>query len=150
MKSFLELYRLNDAALSWQGTPFCERSAVRGAGVCCHRLVIEVLIEAGWLPRIEVPDGSVRWAAANTRSLIVEWFDGPGAQYFDRMQSLDWSAVEPGDIVGFRLGRTLHHLALALPNGRWTHAAEGVGAVIVTEIPPAWRKRAERLWRIKE
>lgn len=147
MKTPEQLAALDAAARSWAGTPFCERSAVRGAGVCCHRLVIEVLVEAGWLPRIEVPDGSVRWAAANTRSLIAEWFDGPGSQWFDGIESLDWAAVQPGDLLGFRLGRTVHHLVIALPAGRWMHAIEGHGAVIVPEVPPRWRKRAERLWR---
>lgn len=149
MRTPEQLAALDAAARSWAGTPFCEGSAAKGAGVCCHRLVLEVLVEAGWLPRIEVPGGPVRWAMAQSRSLIGEWFDGPGVQWFQPVPALDWSAVEPGDVLGFRLGRALHHLVLALPAGRWIHAIEGHGTVIVPEVSPRWRKRAERLWRLK-
>lgn len=141
-----ELAQLTAVAESWRGTPFCERSAVKGAGVCCNRLVAEILFEAGWLPRIAVPNHDIRWARAQSRSVVAEWFDGPGAQFFIGSNIIDWDAVQAGDVLGFKIGRTLHHLVLALPHGRFVHAPEQ-GVVIPPEMPPIWARRAERLWR---
>jgi hypothetical protein len=150
MRTPSELIALENAARSWVGTPFCERSALKGAGVCCHRLLLEVLVEAGWLPRIVVPDGSAGWAQAQQRGLIAEWMEGEGSRWFDSV-SLCWTpdVFEAGDVIGFRLGRVVHHVALRLPDHQWLHAMQRVGVVIAPEIPAVWRKRAERCWRLK-
>ncbi len=137
---------LNATAESWVGTPFCERSAVKGAGVCCHRLLVEVFAEAGWLPRIDVPDHDARWARAQSRSVIADWLDGAGAHWFVGSAVVRWDDVQAGDVLGFRLGRSLHHLVLALPHGRYLHTLEH-GVVIAAEMPLRWCDRAERMWR---
>lgn len=148
MRTPAQLAALTAASQSWSGTPFCERSAVKGAGVCCHRLVFEVLVEAGWLPRVEVPDGPAHWSRAGDRSLIAEWMDGPGQEWFITLDSVDVAQTEPGDIAGCRLGRTLHHLALRIPAG-WCHAVHPLGVVIAPEIPRTWLRRVERIWRLR-
>jgi hypothetical protein len=134
-------------AQSWVGTPFCEMSAVKGAGVCCHQLMLEVLVEAAWLPRIEVPNGSRRWAEAQGVSLMIEWFAGAGSQWFIEVPIAE--PQEAGDILGFRLGRSLHHLVMRLPGENWMHVVEGSGVVIAPEIAPRWMKRLERVWRVR-
>lgn len=149
MRTAAQIQALETAAQSWVGTPFCETSAVKGAGVCCHRLMLEVLVEAGWMQRIEVPNGSVGWARAQGRSLIAEWFDTEGSQWFGSLQEVAWKHVEPGDVLGFRFGHSLHHLAMALPGGRWLHVVEPQGTMILEEIPPRWCRHAERHWRLR-
>lgn len=151
MRTPSELLALETAARSWVGTPFCERSAKKGAGVCCHLLMLEVLIEAGWLPRIQVPAGSAGWAQAQNRSMIVEWMEGDGRQWFESVPMLLGrpEVLYAGDVIGFRLGRVVHHLAMRLPGPQWLHAVQRVGVVIAPEIPRVWRMRAEYCWRLK-
>ncbi len=146
MRTPVELDRLVAAARAWEGTPFCAGAAVRGRGVCCHRLVHEILIEAGWLPRIEAPAGSPVWGAAANHSLMEAWFDGPGAEWF---ASVPCGSAEPGDVLGCRLGRCVHHLALLLPGGAVAQAVAGSGASIIPAVPQAWSKRLARVWRVR-
>lgn len=137
----VELDALETAALSWVGTPFCENSAAKGAGVCCHLLVAEILIEAGWLPRVSVPMGPVKWGQAQGRSLISEWFSGPGTDWF---RPVDLQEIQPGDVLGFRVGGCVHHVALVLPD-RFCFAKEQVH--VSSELPTGWGRRLRMAWR---
>ena len=141
-----QLDALEAAARGWHGTPFCARSAVRGAGVSCHRLVAELYREAGVLPpEVEIPDGSPLWSRAQDRSPMREWLDsGPGARWFTPVTV---AGVQPGDLLGFRIGRCVHHLAIALRGDRIVHATEGHGARVVDHIPDTWRRRLVVAWR---
>lgn len=147
MRTPEEIAALDAAAASWVGTPFCEHSAVKGAGVCCHRLVAEVLFEAGWLPRVIIPLGTPGWSRFQDRSLIEGWFSGPGRRFF---RDLDLSTVtEPGDVLGFRIGRCVHHMAMVMAPGakRVLHVLEGAGTCILDAPPPSLAKRLQRIWR---
>lgn len=133
------------AAASWAGTPFCENSAVKGAGVCCHLAVAEVYFEAHILPRIPVPLGPAGWSRTQGRSLMEEWLDrGEGMHWFIERFPRE---REPGDLLGFRVGHCVHHLAILLPHGRLFHAVDRAGACIAPNLPPAWAKRLVRVWR---
>ena len=132
-----ELDSLEAAAASWAGTPFCENSAIKGAGVCCHAAVLEVYFEAGWLPRFRYPFApirSVKLEAIHTQLALVACFE-PVAE-----------GLEPGDMLVLNLGRTCHFM-LALREGRFFHAMEGVGAGIAPNLPPRWARRVAGIWR---
>ena len=140
-----KLAALEAAALSWVGTPFCEGAPVKGAGVSCHHLVMEIDFEAGLLPRQRVPDGVPGWARTQTRSLIAEGLDA--CMFFTGIDDGPHVVLEPGDHVGFRLGLCIHHLGLMLGGGRMVHCVAGQGVVIAPVIPTPWRVRLERVWR---
>jgi cell wall-associated NlpC family hydrolase len=142
-----ELAALEAAAASWAGTPFCENSRVKGVGVSCHFACSEIYMEAAWLPRVDVPEGPRDWGRSQARSLIEEWIAGSG--YFILAGPSRSYAIFPGDLLGFRVGTTLHHVAIALQGGRIVHAVNGHGVVIAPCIPDAWRKRLVRIWRLK-
>jgi cell wall-associated NlpC family hydrolase len=144
MRSPSEIERLLAAAESWLGTPFCEGSAVKGAGVCCHRLPGEIYFEAGWLDRFVLPTGPTGWARTGTRPLMEPYLDA-----YEQLRSLTVDeAIEPGDLLGFRLGAWVHHLALAMPGGRMIHVAQNVGVRMEACIPAMWARRLARSWRI--
>lgn len=137
---------LESAAAEWVGTPFCAGAAVVGQGVCCHRLVAEVYFRAGWLPRMELPGGSPRWAQGSNRSLMEEWLNGPDGRRYFAARPVEGAPLRAGELMGFRVGRCVHHLAIALGGGRVVHAVEGHGAAILSEVPAVWRKRLARIW----
>lgn len=140
--------KLEEAALGWVGTPFCENSAVKGAGVCCHRAVAEVLMDAELMPRMELPTAAPGHARASEIAIMETWLDGEGAEWFEnkpgRLLAFD---LRVGDVLGFRLAHTVHHVAVVLDRGRIFHAIQNVGAVIAPSIPPQWARRLTRLWQ---
>jgi len=139
-----EIDRLEVAARGWIGTPFCENSGVRGAGVCCHMGVAEVYFDAGWLPRMDLPKGPPGHSRAKSESLMEPWLDDSeqGRLFFAPV-----TAIWPGDLLGFRIGRCVHHLAIALRAGSIFHVVEVIGATIGPTIPASWHKRLQRVWR---
>lgn len=146
---------LEAAAQSWVGTPFCEGKPVKGAGVNCQNCVAEIYFEAGWLPRFEVPQGPRDWARSQSRSLMVEAIEACGhfAEVWRTNPELRTQNPEPqiaaGDLLGFRVGHCIHHLAIALERGRIVHAVAGHGVIVAPCIPDVWLKRLERVWRIR-
>jgi cell wall-associated NlpC family hydrolase len=141
------LAALESAAASWAGTPFCEHSAVKGAGVCCHLAVIEVYREAGFIaPDVLFPDGPVNWSRTQSRSLMEEAIDGQGREWVVSVAA-NVSSRMPGDLLGFKVGHCVHHLAIQLPRGRIFHAVDKHGAIIAPNLPPQWAKRLARIWR---
>jgi cell wall-associated NlpC family hydrolase len=142
----IQIERLEAAAADWNGTPFCERSAVKGAGVSCHMLAFVVYRDAGWLPEMEIPQAPVGWSRSQNRSLMEEWLDeGHGRTWFRSVASMD--SLEPGDLLGFKIGHVVHHLGVMLSNGRIVSSVERLGVRISPCMQPVWRKRMVRVWR---
>lgn len=144
-----ELDRLFDAAHSWLGTPFCANSATKGAGVCCHMLVAEVYREAGWIGRFPDPVGPPVWSRAQRHSLMEEWLDGPNAAEWFERTNIDF--LQPGDLLGFRVGTCIHHLGILLQGNFVAHSSYPAGASIapVNALPSAWASRLAAAWRPK-
>lgn len=131
------LERLHDAARSWIGTPFAPNSASKGRGVSCQKLVQHVYYEAGWL-NIEAPDVPMAHAKFSDRSYVVEFLDA--CPHFERAREL-----APGDLIGLRIGRCVHHLAIVLTQGVIIHAWNRTGVIeqpladLVGRIGGIWR-----------
>lgn len=141
MRTDAELAALDAAAARWEGTPFCANSAVRGGGVCCHRLCGALYAEAGWTPPLDLPGGSPTAHGA----AIAQWLDGPeGSALFRRVPVGERA---PGDLVGFALRGSVRHLGILLSRGRFVHSTIGTGARIAPNIPPAFAKRIAAVWR---
>ena len=110
----------------------------------CQVAMADLFKAAGLLPsELAIPTGDRDWARAQGRSLIEPWVDG--CPYFEACD-----AVEPGALLGFRLGHTLHHVAIALGRGRMVHVFGEHGVQIAPCIPTQWGKRLARVWRIKQ
>jgi cell wall-associated NlpC family hydrolase len=133
----MNLATLKTAAESWIGTPFCERSAVKGAGVCCHALPLEIYFEAGWLPRFEYPAGAPGTARVE---LADQFIAGDGGQWFTRAL-----IHQAGDTLQFQLGRTSHFM-LSLEGDRYVHATK-TGVQIAHGLQKHWLPRLKRVWR---
>ncbi len=145
MKTDAQLDALEAAATSWAGTPFCENSKVKGAGVSCHYAVWLVYVEALWMPLgINIPTAPPQHCRTRGESLIARWLETDGVSYF---RPVKIEEIEPGDLLGFKVGHCLHHIAIQLRGGRIFHAVETTGAGIAPSLPKAWAKRLVRAWR---
>jgi cell wall-associated NlpC family hydrolase len=109
----------------------------------CQVAMADIYKAAGLMPAtVDIPSGSRDWARAQGRELIAPWVDGSGL--FEQI-----TTIEPGALLGFRLGHTLHHVAIALSGGRMVHVAGDHGIQIAACIPAPWAQRMERIWRFK-
>lgn len=111
----------------------------------CHVAMANLYKFAGLLPQdLVIPEGNRDWANTEGRSLITPWVESCG--YFEEVSD---GIPQPGDLLGFRLGKTLHHVAIYLSGGRMIHIFGNHGLQIAVCIPAEWEKRLEKIWRIK-
>ena len=131
------------SATSWLGTPFAGNSCAKGAGVSCHTLASAIYEEAG-RGSFAVPEVPMSHARFSRDSILIRWMDGSPS--FVRVTGEN---VLPGDILGFKIGQCVHHVGVALPNGRFVHSIEGLGTVISAMLDATWASRHAETWRSK-
>lgn len=107
----------------------------------CHVAMADIYATAGLLPPMEVAQGPRNWAAYSDKSLIAECV--AECPHFVEVAA----PSQPGDLLGFRLGHTLHHVAIQLAGGRMVHVFGYAGIRIAPCIPTEWAKRIEKVWR---
>ena len=135
----------------WLGTPFFPNSNTPGprGGVSCQKLVAEIYRGAGFCD-VPVPEVPMAHARFSTRSLMEEFLlRRPEMVRLPaqdaRPQTLD--AILPGDLLGFRIYRTIHHMGIALPQATFIHALEGTGTIISSLLDATWSSRLAAVWR---
>jgi cell wall-associated NlpC family hydrolase len=126
-----QLTALDAAAASWLRTPFCAGSEVKGGGVCCSRLAAALYDESGIIPDCPRIDGEVTHAQSHNTSIMLEWFNGPGASLFSEV---DADEIQPGDCVLMRLHRVAHHIAVILSGNRAVHVSPSRGVEIIRNL----------------
>jgi cell wall-associated NlpC family hydrolase len=127
---------LDKAAVGWLGTPFRAHNRARGprGGVDCGNLIQELMLEAGFLAeRLDLPRPPTDYGQHNAASLVCDFLETHPA-LTGRIAKLTDPAVldapMPGDILGIRVGRCVHHLCIALPSGRFVQALQPHGVTI--------------------
>ncbi len=129
-----QIHSIEAAALAMVGSP--ERR--------CHVAMADIYKAVGLLPQdLEIPTGDYDWAQSQGRSLITPWVESCG--FFTPVVA----PAQPGDLLGFRLGHALHHVAIQLEGGRLFHVFGEHGPQIAVAVPAQWAKRLEKIWRLK-
>jgi hypothetical protein len=129
----LAVVALRKACESWRGTPFRERSSVKGAGggVDCACFIGASFLEAGAVvQQITVPPYAVNHAEHSDDSMFRAWFEQPAVR--ERVRRVDED--EPhldGDIVFPRVGRTEHHAGIRIGDSVY-HVARPSGFCCMT------------------
>lgn len=140
------LASLRHEASRWIGTPFFPNSCSPGAcgGASCQKLVAAMYRGAGFCP-VEVPDAPMAHARFNGHSLVEEFMSGRAE--FERLPGASVGDASPGDLLGFRLLRTIHHLGVCVEPGVFVHAIEHLGTTRSALADPTWGKRLAAIWR---
>lgn len=108
---------LQAEAASWIGTPFFPNGNTKGMGVSCQKIVSEIYKAVGCCS-VEVPDVSMAHARfSRDASIVADFMDG-------RSEVARVDSPEPGDMLGFRIYRVIHHCGLYLGDSRFIHASE--------------------------
>ncbi len=114
-------------AESWLGTPFHHEARVKGAGVDCGQLLLEVYERVGLIPHVEVPHYPPDFHMHHDR----EWYAELLASYAREFAGPpEGRTPQPADVVLFRVGRVFSHGAIVAPCWpRLIHADYRVGRV---------------------
>ena len=84
-------------------------------------------------------------ARFNASSLVEEFL--AGLPTFQRFAAPAVASVLPGDLLGFRRHRTIHHLGVCVWPGVFVHAIEHLGTTQSAIADPTWGRRLSGLWR---
>ncbi len=124
-------------ALSWVGTPYRHQAAQKGVGCDCLGLVRGVW-RALYGSELERPGAyAPDWAEAGGAERLLEGV----RRHF--LQHGQLQPTDPADLLLFRWkpGLPAKHLGIMVADGRFVHAYEGAGAVVVSALVPQWRAR---------
>jgi len=136
--------RIAAEARTWLGTPWHHQGRVRGAGVDCGGLVLEVFKAVGVLP----PDFEVGYYGRNPNlprliATLSAW-------------AREAQDIRPGDVLLFTIVDAPRHLGIATALDGATgviHSYQTLGRVVEHALDARWRRRlykiyrAEALWR---
>jgi NlpC/P60 family putative phage cell wall peptidase len=129
--------KIIDVAHSWVGTPYHHQARVKGVGVDCAQLMAGIAIEAGIIPAdTELPhDYSPEWHLHNRDEVLID--------HLRRFGCVEKEVAEPGDIIGFTIGRAVGHLGILVSADTFIHAQCMADPKMVTlnSLSPEWKKR---------
>lgn len=137
--------RLQFHAAGWIGTPFFGNGNTRGpeGGVSCQKLASALYRECGCCA-VDVPDGPMGHGRFSRRvSLIEQFMDGRS----EMKRVTDLRAVRPGDLLGFRIGRVVHHVGILVEAGKFVHVLEHAGTGYGSLSDATWKSRLAAAWR---
>lgn len=129
------------AARSWLGTPYHHQACCKGVGVDCLGLVRGVWRDCFGADCIAPPAYSRDWAEASGTETMLQ-----GAS--QHLVAVDLQAIEPGDVIVFRLraGFVAKHAAIVATDETMIHAMEGC-PVSEVALSPWWRRRIAGAFR---
>jgi len=105
-------------AETWIGTPYHHAAAVKGAGVDCARILIEVYSAACGITKPDVGYYPADWMLHRSEERYLGWIE----QYCDRV-----AVPRMGDIVLFKFGRCFSHSGIVVAWPNIIHAQRGEG-----------------------
>lgn len=134
-------------ARSWLGTPYRHRAAVKGAGVDCARILIEVFGDAGLIEKFDPGRYTRDWHLHRNEERYlqtVESFAGDPLRAGDSLIEWERDGYKPltGDIVVWRVGRTFSHSAIVT---EWPYAIHASAPAMVVEEVQVYNTPVHRL-----
>lgn len=126
--------RLVDEAMTWLSTPWHHAGAIKGVGVDCGQILLEIYANCGLIERPTITAYPADWAQHRDEErylAVVEAY----------CRVVD--TPEPGDIVVYRFGRSFSHggLVVAWPTIIHAHVQQGVTLAIGDKGELAREKR---------
>jgi cell wall-associated NlpC family hydrolase len=93
-------------ALSWQGTPYAHNQATKGRAADCALFPLAVYQAAGVLGTVDVPRYSAQWYLHKDEEIYL--------QKVIELGGVETAALEPGNFIIWRIGRTYSHGGIIL------------------------------------
>jgi cell wall-associated NlpC family hydrolase len=121
-----------EEAKTWLGTPYHHKAAVRGGGIDCAHLLIEVYSAVGLVPKVDPGDYAPQWHLHRSEEIFLGWIK----RYADMVDS-----PQIGDVGMWRFGRCWSHGSILIGPQMVIHSYVGRGVIMtrVDESPLAGR-----------
>lgn len=141
-----DIESLQARLLAWLGTPFMAHGCIKGVGCSCETFVLSVYKEEGFLPRdFSIPEGTIRHFRTATGAGLMEPFID-GCEHFEGLRAM-LPDVQPGDMLGYRVGRIVHHLGIVYSKTEFAHCVDPAGVKFSSLRDATYLRRWARLWR---
>jgi cell wall-associated NlpC family hydrolase len=126
-------------ALSWLGTGYHHNAAIKGVGVDCARILVEVYGATGMMPPIDLGDYPKDWHLHRDEE-----------RYLLRIADLatPTNAPKKGDIALYRFGRTVSHSAIVIDDNTVLHAFHNGGVILSERDGAELRGRLFGYWSL--
>lgn len=113
-------------AMSWLKTPYHHMAGVKGAGVDCAMILVEVYFDAGVIDaRPQIDAYPADWMLHRAEERYLGWLK----QYSTLTQK-----PQAGDVAIWKFGRCFSHAAILVENNQIVHANRKAGMVILDEM----------------
>lgn len=128
-------------ALTWIGTPYHHAARIKGVGVDCAFLLIEVFANCGLIERFVPPAYPMDWHLHRGEERYLSHV----LQYAEEVE-----IPEPGDIALYKFGRCVSHGAIVVGWPKVIHAQRRQGCVIANGESMGMAPRLAGFWRLRE
>lgn len=108
-------------ALTWLKTPYHHQAHIKGVGVDCAQLLIEVYADAGVIERFDPRPYPPDWMLHRSEERYLGWV----TKY-----AREVTAPLPGDMAVFRFGRCVSHAGIVTAWPTIVHAYIGLGCLL--------------------
>lgn len=125
--------------MTWLNTPYHHQAAVKGAGVDCAQLLIEVFHRIGMIERIDVGNYPHDWHFHKDDERYLGWIEKFGHKV---------EQPKPGDIALFKFGRCVSHGAIVLEWPTVIHAYYQQGCVMGDANGVELKGRLHSVWSL--
>ncbi|MFZ6871165.1 NlpC/P60 family protein [Undibacterium sp. Di27W] len=113
-------------ALTWSNTPYHHQASIKGAGVDCIMLIVEVYKACGLLPsELDPRPYTMDWHLHRNDEVYLG-----GVEQFSEQTD----TPRPGDVVLFQFGRCVSHGALVIEWPLVIHAYQENRFVVQTDV----------------
>lgn len=128
-------------AQEWEGTPFLPFGRAKGLGVDCVWLAASLYRETGHLEMFQPGAYTMDGGHHNSLGQVIGWLERN-----PRFQKVE-PPLEVGDLLCFRMGRSVHHVGVVLTERTFLHVCEGYDVREARIDDPTWRKRLACVYR---
>ena len=133
--------RIIQEARTWLGTPYHHHAAIKGVGVDCAQILLEVYDDAGAIKKVDVGDYPHDWHLHRSEEKYLWWIK----QFCD-----ETTDPKRGNIALFTFGRCVSHSAIILD---WPHEVihsyVKLGVVLASSEDAELRGRIHSFWTPK-
>ncbi|MCK9622199.1 MAG: hypothetical protein M0R47_16885 [Methylobacter sp.] len=130
-----------EEAMTWLRTPWRHEAAVKGAGVDCGKIIVEVYVACGLIERPTIASYPHDWALHKDDERYLEVVE----QYARRV-----NYPMMGDIVVYKYGRTFSHGGIVRAWPDIIHAKRPEGVILANGLGGQLANREHRFYSIWE
>lgn len=131
--------RIIDEAESWLRTPYHHAAAIKGAGVDCAQILIEVYTAVGLADKPDVGYYPSDWMLHRSEERYLGWVE---------KYCIEVEKPVMGDIVLFKFGRCFSHSGIVLTWPRIIHAQREDGCCYADATQGALAGRAVKFFSL--